>query len=244
MSPDAKAAGPRPTTGSRDGKRAPVATLRLPIGRNRVGWRSIAIGVVIWCVLWQQADLLTILGGMAVTGGVALLFPMPAIRYRGTIRPLGFLRLVVVTTADLVVSSFRIAVLAADWRRPVRSAVLGVRLRTNSDLLVAMIIQLIGLVPGSVVVEHVRTSSRLYVHVLDVRDPSQLGEARERVRDVERRVLRAFGTDDELASLDRPLPDDDPDTTTAELPGAPIPRDRTVLGGVTPTPDTERKETR
>lgn len=243
MSPEAVSGGPRGSAG-RDGKRVVLPTPRLPVGRNRVGWRSIGIGVAVWCILWQQVDLLTVLGGLAVTWGVALVFPMPAIRYRGTIRPVGLLRLVAVTTADLVVSSFRIAALAADWRRPVRSAVLGVRLRTNSDLLVAMIIQLIGLVPGSVVVEHVRTSSRLYVHVLDVRDTSQLGEARERVRDVERRVLRAFGTDEELAMLDQPLPDDDLATAAAELPRATGPGDPTVLGGIPPAADPDRKEPR
>lgn len=196
-------------------------TERLTSRRNRIGWRSVLVGVALWCVLWGQIDLLTILGGLAVTAGIAVLFPLPAIRYRGRIRPWGVVRLLAVTTADLVVSSTRVALLAADWRRPVRSAVVGVRLRTNSDLLIAMIIQLIGLVPGSVVVEHIRTSSRLYVHVLDVRDASSVDEAREMVRTVERRVLRAFGTDDEVAALEQPLEDEAPDAAARELPAVP-----------------------
>lgn len=191
---------------------------RTPSRWNRVGWKSITVGVLVWCILWNKADLRTILGGLAVVWGVALVFPLPAIRYRGRIRPLAVLRLVAVTLVDLVISSVRVALLAIDWRRPVRNAIVGVRLRTTSDLLVAMIIELIGLVPGSVVVEHVRTTSRIYVHVLDVHH-SRLQEAYEMVRAVERNVIRAFGTDEEISLLDQPWPEDGaPKPATSELP--------------------------
>ncbi|SDB88115.1 multicomponent Na+:H+ antiporter subunit E [Raineyella antarctica] len=176
---------------------------------NRVGWRSILIGVLVWCILWGKADLRTILGGLAVTWGVALVFPLPAIRYRGRIRAWGVVRLIAATLVELVISSTRVALLAINWRKPVSSAIVGVRLRTTSDLLVAMIVELIGLVPGSVVVEQVRASSRVYVHVLDVSDPERLSEAYAVVRAVEERVIRAFGTDDEVALLDRPVPEAD-----------------------------------
>lgn len=179
---------------------------RTPSRWNRVGWKSILIGVLVWCVLWGKADLRTVFGGLAITWGVAVVFPLPAIRYRGRIRPWGVVRLVAVTLTDLVISSTRVALMAIDWRRPVKSAIIGVKLRTTSDLLVAMIVELVGLLPGSVVVEQVRASSRLYVHVLDVRDASQLEEATAKVRAVERRVLRAFGSDEDLALLARPVP--------------------------------------
>lgn len=210
--PDTKGPGAiRTVAGRGDGPRTPSRW-------NRVGWKSITLGVLIWCILWSKADLRTILGGLAVTWGVALVFPLPAVRYRGRIRPLAVVRLVAAVLVDLVISSVRVALLAIDWRRPVRNAIIGVRLRTTSDLLVAMIIELIGLVPGSVVVEHVRTTSRVYVHVLDVHD-SQLQEAYEQVRAVERLVIRAFGTDAEIAQLDQPWPEDDGATPAAtELP--------------------------
>lgn len=176
---------------------------RVPTRRARPGWRSILIGVLIWCILWGRVDLRTVLGGLVVTGAVALLFPLPAIRFRGRIRVLGVIRLVAATLLDLVVSSWQVAVLAVSWRRPVRSAIVRVRLRTTSDLLIAMIVELIGLVPGSVVVEQMRAPTRVFVHVLDVRDRSHLDEAYATVRTVEERVIRAFGTDEEIAALER-----------------------------------------
>ncbi len=179
---------------------------RVPTRRARAGWRSILIGVLIWCILWGRLDLKTVLGGLLVVGGVALLFPLPVIRFRGRIRPGGVVRLVATTLLDLFVSSWRVAVLAMAWRRPVRSAIVRVRLRTNSDLLVAMIVELVGLVPGSVVVEQMRAPTRIFVHVLDVRDRSHLDEAYAVVRTVEERVIRAFGTDEEVAALARPVP--------------------------------------
>lgn len=177
---------------------------RVPTRRVRPGWRSILIGVLIWCILWGRLDLKTILGGLVVTGGVALLFPLPAIRFRGRIRVLGVIRLVAATLVDLVVSSWQVAMLAVAWRRPVRSAIVRVRLRTTSDLLIAMIVELVGLVPGSVVVEQMRAPTRIFVHVLDVRDRSQLDAAYATVRTVEERVIRAFGTDEEVAALSAP----------------------------------------
>ena len=110
------------------------------------------------------------------------------------------------TLVDLVVSSLRVMKLAVNWRRPVRSAVVAVRLRTSSDLLLAMVVELVGLVPGSVVVELIRATSTIYVHVLDVRDDRHLDEARAGVRQVEERVIRAFGTDEEYAALGADAP--------------------------------------
>ncbi|QGF24978.1 Na+/H+ antiporter subunit E [Raineyella fluvialis] len=186
-------------------ERRGAAAERTPTRRARPGGRSILIGVIVWCILWGQADLKTILGGLVVTGAVAWLFPLPVIRFRGRIRVLALVRLVLLTLVDLTVSSWRVAVLALAWRRPVRSAIVGVRLRTNSDLLIAMIVELIGLVPGSVVVEQMRVPAEVFVHVLDVRDGAHLEEAYASVRTVEERVIRAFGTDEEVAALAGPL---------------------------------------
>ncbi len=169
--------------------------------RSRVGFRAVLAAVIIWCMLWGSFDLRTVLGGALVAVAIAVLFPLPPIRFRGRIRPWRAVRLVVATLADLVVSSIRVMVLAVNWRHPVRSAVVAVRLRTSSDLLIAMIVEIVGLVPGSVVVELIRSTSTIYVHVLDVRDDRHLDEARVGVRMVEERVIRAFGTDEEYAAL-------------------------------------------
>jgi len=185
---------------------------RAPSRFGKIGWRSSLVGVLIWCILWGKIDLLTIFGGLAITWGVPVMFPLPAIRYRGRIRPWGVLRLTVVTVINLVVSSTQVAALAVSWRRPVKSAIVGVKLRTNSDLLVAMIVELIGLVPGSVVIEQMRTSSRVYVHVLDVKDGSELEGAYAMVRGVEERVIRAFGTDKEVALVNQGPPREDEPT--------------------------------
>lgn len=202
-----------------DPAREETADVRAPTRRHRVGWRSVLVGVVLWCVLWGKADLRTVLGGLVITGGVALVFPLPAVRFRGRIRPWQVLRLVGATLVDLVISSLRVAALAVNWRRRVTSAIVGVKLRTTSDLLVAVIVELIGLVPGSVVVEQFRTSSKVYVHVLDVPDVAHLTEAYTMVRTVEERVIRAFGTDEEVALLGRPPRDGTARTTTPKESG-------------------------
>lgn len=169
--------------------------------RRRIGWKSLLIGVVVWCTIWGRLDPLTILGGVLVSFLIVVLFPLPVIRFKGKVRPWGLAKLVVLTLYDLVKSSIWVAGLALNLRKTVRSAIVTVDLRTSSDLLIAMIVELVGLVPGSVVIQVDRATSTLHVHILDVDSVDELPEAYEGVRIVERRVIRAFGSDEELAAI-------------------------------------------
>jgi multicomponent Na+:H+ antiporter subunit E len=47
-----------------------------------------------------------------------------------------------------------------------------------------------------------RAESTLYIHALDTVDPDKLRRAEQDVLDSEERVLRAFGSDEEIAALD------------------------------------------
>lgn len=152
----------------------------------------------VWVLLWGRLSVANVLGGIAL-GLVAVRgFPMPAIDYHGRVRPLGLLRLIAAFLADLVVASVQVAGVALGRRRP-ESAVLRVRLRSHSDLYLTLTAQLCSLVPGSVVVEALRTDGVLYVHVLDVHTTG-VEKAREHVLVTEERVLRALASDAELAA--------------------------------------------
>jgi multicomponent Na+:H+ antiporter subunit E len=76
-----------------------------------------------------------------------------------------------------------------------------VDLRTHSDLYLTLTSELVSLVPGSLVMEARRQESVVYLHVMDVRSRADIVTARRKVLEAEERVVRSFGSDDEVAAL-------------------------------------------
>jgi multicomponent Na+:H+ antiporter subunit E len=101
-----------------------------------------------------------------------------------------------------------VAFLALDPRRIPHAAVVGVQMRSDSDLYLAIIGEIASLVPGSVVVEALRRNGMIYVHVLDLEAAGGVEGVRRNVLAIEERVLRAMGSNRELeaagVSLRRP----------------------------------------
>ena len=55
--------------------------------------------------------------------------------------------------------------------------------------------------PGTLVMEARRQESVVYLHVMDVRSDADIEAARRKVLEAEERVVRSFGSDDEVAAL-------------------------------------------
>lgn len=168
--------------------------------RRSVGFHALAVAwlTAVWVARWGEVSAANVLAGLVVAVVVVRGLPMPAIDVHGRLRPLALLRLVVVFVRDLVVASSQVAWLALSGRRP-RSAVIRVRLRSHSDLYLTLTAQLTSLIPGSVVVEALRTDGVLYLHLLDVPDAG-LAVAHADVLALEERVLRALASDAELTA--------------------------------------------
>src|SRR5690606_11470601 len=111
------------------------------------------------------------------------------------------LRLLLRFAADLFVASFQVSWLALRPKRLPQGAVLRVQLRSRSDLYQTITSQITTLVPGSVVIEAQRLTRTLYIHVLDVETAGGVETFRQAVLATERRVVRALGSDAELAEL-------------------------------------------
>ena len=91
--------------------------------------------------------------------------------------------------------------LALGGRHP-RNAVIEVQLRSRSDFYLTLTAELVALVPGSVVVDARRSTSMLYLHLLDVDGEGAIEAQRAHVLAVERRVVRALGSPAEIAALE------------------------------------------
>jgi multicomponent Na+:H+ antiporter subunit E len=167
-------------------------------------WPLVVVSAVVWVLMWGDLSALIVVSGVVVGLLVALLFPQPPEPYSGRLHPLGFAALVATLLIDLVRGSITVVRRAIGPSKPMRNAIVGVRLRTRSDLFLTLTSLLVSVVPGSSVVEVRRTEGMCYVHVMDVQGPADLERIRAVVLTAEARVVRAFGSVDDLARLAAP----------------------------------------
>jgi multicomponent Na+:H+ antiporter subunit E len=170
------------------------------VARRRPSLAAVVVLTLTWVLLWDQVSLFVVLTGVVLSVLVFVVFPLPRIERDGRVRPVALLALLGRLAVDVVRSSVRVVGLAFSARTP-RSAIIRVRLRSRSDLVLTLTAELVSLVPGSIVLEVRRATSTLYLHVLDTVEPAALEQAARDVLDAEARVLRAFGTDEEVRRL-------------------------------------------
>lgn len=168
--------------------------------------------VLVWNLLWGTWSWANLLGGIAVALGVTLLLPLPAVGGGARVRPLALLFFVGHFVADLISSGALVAWQTIRPRGIDRSAILKVQLRTDSDLLLTILSESLTLVPGSMVIDMDREHRTISVHVLHVDDEADVGRQRASVLAQEERVVRAFGSADEIAALDLAPGESAPDT--------------------------------
>lgn len=169
--------------------------------RFRFQARQVGVLTLVWLFLVGEVTLVTIVGGVLVAWLVTIVFPMPPIHYYGRVRPWGLLKLLAALVRDLATSSWWVAAYALTGR-PVKPGIVRVDLRVRSDLYQVNIAQLVSIVPGTIVVDARRRDRILYLHVFDLPDA---GSAQEHIDDtyqVERRLVRAIGSDAEIRGLE------------------------------------------
>lgn len=178
--------------------------------RHRPHLPAVVVLTLVWVLLWDDISVFIVATGVLLALLVGLVFPLPPIELHGRIRPLGLLRLGAQLLFDVARSSVAVVVLAFRFGSTPRSAILRVQLRSRSDLYLTQTAELVSLVPGTIVLEAHRSTSTLYLHVLDTVSEAQLEQARYDVLAAEARVLRAFGSAAEIAELDEALRRDAP----------------------------------
>jgi multicomponent Na+:H+ antiporter subunit E len=171
---------------------------RLAVIRSRVPWFTIVWITAVWVLLWGNFRPGTVASGLLVAVLVPTVLPLPAFGYRGRVRPLATLHLVVRFAFDLVVASFQVAFLAMIPTRQPRGAVVRIALRTRNDLYIAYLAELACMVPGSVTLEVLPADGILYVHVIDVAALGGIEKVRADLIGLEGRLLRAIGSAEEL----------------------------------------------
>lgn len=168
--------------------------------RGAFQWPVVVLLAAVWVLLWGELTTLNVVSGVVVAVAVLAVFPLPPIERPARIRPLGLVRLTARFGYDLLVASVQVAVLALRFGHQPRSAVIEVRLRSRSDLLLTLTAELVSLVPGSLLIETSHPRSVLFLHVLGVGDAAAVERARRNALEQERRVVEAFATAADLAT--------------------------------------------
>ncbi len=159
--------------------------------------------VVAWVLLWGSWSAANLLSGIVVAVLAVVVLPLPSVTAGVRVRPLGLLVLVWHVMVDLVVSSAQIAWQAVRPSGAGATAIVVVALRTDSDVLQTSVAQALTLVPGSMAVEVDGEDRTLAVHILVAQERVDLAAERRSVLSLESRIVRAFGTDEDLAALER-----------------------------------------
>ena len=193
-----------------DHVREPIAALEPdpadPVAvRRRPRWSTSLVTAVVWVLLWGDLSVANLVSGFVLGMVITWVFPLPPIEHHGRFRLWPHTRLIAILLFDLVRSSFVVAAQAFHFGHTMHNAVVRVDLRTRSDLYLTLTSELVSLVPGSLVMEARRQESVLYLHVLDVRSEADIASARSKVLEAEERVVRSFGSDQEVAELQTDL---------------------------------------
>ncbi|GAA3978901.1 Na+/H+ antiporter subunit E [Thermobifida alba] len=174
--------------------------LDIRIGRRLINLPTLLALTIVWALLFGDLSLTTVLGGVLVGLATMLVFPLPSVALGMRLHPIGLVVFLWHFVVDLVLSSARV-VAQSFARRPPRSSILAIPLRTRSDLLLTITAVCVSVIPGSVIVEVRSGTFTLFVHMLgtDVDDAEQ---ARRDVFALEERVARAFGTREEIERVE------------------------------------------
>jgi multicomponent Na+:H+ antiporter subunit E len=153
----------------------------------------IVVLVILWMLLWGSLSLLNLVTGLVLAVFVTRVFYLPPVDLTGRLHP-GHLAVFVASFAwQLVGASFLVAAR--------QNAVIAVQLYTRSDLIMTLTAIALSLIPGSLVLEADRANSILYLHVLNTPTPEAVEKARSQVLLIERRIVRALGSRDDLERL-------------------------------------------
>jgi multicomponent Na+:H+ antiporter subunit E len=182
-----------------------VRAIRRRLGKVQI---SVALGMtVVWMLLFDGFELRTeslgvALLGFAVSAVIMMVFPLPPITPGFRFWPVQGVRMFFYVLGKMVVASFQVTGQVLRPGPPVKSSVVSVRLRTDSDLMLVCTSIIVSVIPGSVIVEVAQPEHILYVHVLGSETDAQVRAAKADVFNLEERIVRALGTRENIADLE------------------------------------------
>lgn len=176
-------------------RRAVLSPARLP----QLIWLT-----AVWVLLWGTGSALTVLGGVVVAVLVTAAFPLPPIPGHLSIRPWRLLRLAGYLIVELVVSGVEVSWETLRYGPRATAGIVEVPLLTGSDLVVAAVANAVSLAPGEFVLQIDSRRRVCYVYGLGIRSAEDVARMHRQVLALQRQVVAALGSPDEVSALDEP----------------------------------------
>ncbi|SDH89245.1 Na+/H+ antiporter subunit E [Agrococcus jejuensis] len=165
--------------------------------KARLSWTATIGLTIVWMVLWGDLSIAAAALGLVVALVVQVAFPLPDVPEMERFRPFALLRLVAWAGWGLMRASVVVSIGVLAVRRPVQHALVRVPLHSDSPFVKAMTVEVVTLIPGSVIVDLDR--HELVMHVFDASSPESIQRARDEVHEAERLLVRAFASREERA---------------------------------------------
>ena len=106
------------------------------------------------------------------------------------LRPLKLLALIALFIKELALSAWKVAVLVASPKMPLKPGIFAFPLTVDRDFEITLLANLITLTPGTLSVDVSEDRKVLYVHAIDCSDPA--GARRDIAGGFEKKILEAF----------------------------------------------------
>lgn len=171
-------------------------------------WRQLPFFIwliALWMLLWGQFTVLSFLTGLAVAVVVTRVFRLPPVELSGRVNLWWGLVFGLEFVLSLVRGSLTVAWQVLDLRRQPGTAIIAVPLVTDDDLIMTHVGVTASLIPGSLIVDIDRDRRILYLHVIGVRDASQVEAQRRSVQHWEERIVRAVGSRAQVETMRQAL---------------------------------------
>ncbi|MDA0566104.1 Na+/H+ antiporter subunit E [Streptomonospora sp. S1-112] len=176
---------------------------RTPLQRMLGRLPTIAWLTLMWVILWGDPSPGTVVAGAGVATAGYAAAKLPHLPVGLRFRPLHVLLLVGHIVWDMFASSVQVSVHAL-WRpERMRGVIVEVPMRTDSDLLLAMVTGGLSLITGSLVIELNREEGVLYVHGTPIESERSVRQLRRQVRRTEKLFVWAFGTAADIEEFER-----------------------------------------
>ena len=147
---------------------------------------------LVWVLLWGTFSVANFVGGLVVATLITVLLPLPRVPVEGRIHLWSLLKLTVLSLGYAAQSSVQVAWLAIRPGPPPVTGVLRVRLAIKSDLVLTLCIDVLNLIPGTMVLEVDQVKRTVYVHVLDVGTDHAVRQFYRTVRRLEALFISSF----------------------------------------------------
>ncbi|MEZ5383678.1 MAG: Na+/H+ antiporter subunit E [Microthrixaceae bacterium] len=172
---------------------------------SRGPWGSFLMGlwlVAVWTLLWGTPTFANVVSGAVVAVVVLWAFPRSVPSHgQVALRPVRVAAFAGWFLVQLVTASLHVAwlVVRPSGLHHTRRGIVAVPVRGISSQLLIMVANAITLTPGTFTIEISAAPPVLYVHALESDHPDAI---RQSVLDLERRIVRAFGTNEAVAALE------------------------------------------